>query len=349
MRLIDYLLENGGSSIQYRVRKEMLKESPNNSEMLKLQGQIWNNNKVKKLMKRRHADGWIGDTLHGAPGDGLDSSITFLLGSGIEKDCQIMNDVASALLSDKEDVEYRTTFKGGEALDEGGRGGNNAVKAGILAELGREDNALVQNEIETSISYLEKSLEYQGIDDFSVINKKGIRYYKPDVHFPGANHLNLLATTQSWRNEANYELVKKSLAHCMKIVKGKDMNIMFKHKTYFIGPFNFKWNVADFNINDIQRDTYALVWWLRTLYNISKIGIVKDIPELKQAYDYLLNLVETGDILNKQTEMSLKRFKHILAIENSWRKQESIYCDVMFYALITLFNAECEVGNIEVK
>lgn len=91
------------------------------------------------------------------------------------------------------------------------------------------------------------------------------------------------------------------------------------------------------------------MWWLRTLYNISKIGIVKDVPELKQAYDYLLKLVETGDILNKQTEMSLKRFKHILAIENSWRKQESIYCDVMFYALITLFNAGYEVGNIEIK
>ena len=124
MRIIDYLLENGGSSIQYRMRREILKESPNNSEMLKLQEQIWNNNKVKKLMKRRHEDGWIGDTLHGVPGDGLDSSITFLLGSGIEKDCQIMNDVASAVLSDKEDVEYRTTFKVGEALDEGDRGGN---------------------------------------------------------------------------------------------------------------------------------------------------------------------------------------------------------------------------------
>ncbi len=336
-RMIDFLLEHGGCSIQYRIKREILNEEAASSELSCLQEQIRSKPRVKKVISKRHPDGWIGEELHGRPGQGLDSSVSFLLSQGIERDSELMKEVVSALLRGKEDTPYRTTFKGGEALDIGGRGGNKAVKAGILAELGEEDNVFVQDELRTSLRYLRDSLEYETIDDFSLVNKKGVRYYKPDSHFPGANHLNLLSETRGWRTDENIELVKRSLVHCMQIMQGHSHDIMFKAKSHFVGPFNFKWSLGDFDISEINQDSYALVWWLRSLYKLSKLGVVNDVPELKKAYDYLLQLVESEEIVNLQNEASLKRYKEILSVESSWRKQESIYCDIMFYPIMILY------------
>lgn len=65
----------------------------------------------------------------------------------------MFGDVVSLLHKEKEDVPYRTTFKGGEAMDTSGRGGNRAVRAGILAELGDENNWLVQEELKAGRAF----------------------------------------------------------------------------------------------------------------------------------------------------------------------------------------------------
>ena len=246
----------------------------------------------------------------------------------------------------EETNRIRTTFRGGNALNEGGRGGNEAVKAGVLAELGAENNTIVNNQIKISLQYLHKSLLYETIDDFSIVNSKGIRYYKQDAHFPGSNHLSLLSTTEGWRNPENFELLKSSLCHCMKIMMESEEYIMFKVKSHFVGPFNFDWKISSFDIGDIKQDSYALVWWLRNLYKLSKIGVIFEVPELKKAYDYFYQLFITQDILNLQTNLSLKRFRDILSIEDSWKDKNSMYCDIMFYCAIIFHNAGYDVRNI---
>lgn len=344
--ILSFLLEYGDCSIQYRIKREIMSAPPSDKVLLNLQKQIMEKPKVKKIVAQRQTDGWIGNELHGGPGKGLDSSVSFLLNYGVERESTLMKDVIKVLLEEKKETLYRTTFKGGEALDSGGRGGNSAVKAGILAELGEENNLLVQNEIETSLYYLKDSLLYNKIDDFSMVNKRKIRYYKPNAHFPGSNHLYLLAQTQSWRTTENIELVKNSFEHCMKVMKGNSHDIMFKTNSYFVGPFNFKWSFSDFDIDEIYQDSYALVWWLRNLFKLCKIGIINQLPELKRAYDYLYELVKSHNILNKQNKASLKRFKEILSIENNWRKKESIFCDVMFYGIVILYYAGYDVKDI---
>lgn len=346
--ILSYLLEYGGCSIQYRIKREIMNANPASAELFTLQEKILSKPKVKKVISKRHPNGWIGNELHGRVGQGLDSSVSFLLDNGIVKDSDLMRGVVSALLNEKEDMPYRTTFRGGEALDAGGRGGNNAVKAGVLADLGEEDHLIVRNEIKISLDYLRDSLKYKTIDDFSLINKRGIRYYKSDAHFPGANHLNILSAAHSWRTNENIELVKASLSHCLNIMRSHSPGIMFNSGSHFVGPFNFSWGLGNFNINELDKDSYALVWWLRSLYKLSKIGIVREVKELRKAYDYLFELVNSQDILKKQNEASLKRFKEILSVESSWRKQESILCDVMFYGVMILHYAGYDVEEIYV-
>lgn len=68
-------------------------------------------------------------------------------------------------------------------------------------------------------------------------------------------------------------------------MKDHSYNIMLKSGAHFVGPFNFKWNLWNFDISEINEDSYALVWWLRDLYKLSKIGVISDIAELKKAYE----------------------------------------------------------------
>lgn len=338
--ILEFLLEKGGCSIRYRIKREILHEDKTSSEMAALQDEIMNRPKVRKILAAQHDDGWIGKELHGGPVQGLDSSVAYLLSRGVERDSVPMKKVVQALLADKkEEKPYRTTFPGGEAMDAGGRGGNKAVIAGVLADLGEENNQFVQDELKTAITYLKDSLSYNTIDDFSATNKKGVRYYKEDAHFPGSNHLNLLSAAQCWRTPENIELVKTSLCHCMKIMKNYNHNIMFKTSTHFVGPFNFNWSLYNFSIEDINQDSYELVWWLRSLYKLSTLGLVREKPEFRNAYDYLYQLVISEDILKKQNDKSLKRFKDILSIEDGWRNEASIFCDIIFYGIIILYNA----------
>lgn len=343
MNLIDFLLENGGSSIKYRVKRDILNADIHSDEMRQLQIEILNKSRVRKLFDMQHEDGWIGNELHGARGKGIDSSVSYLISRGVEKEQPAMVKVVDSLLNTEGDKPYRTTFRGGDALDEGGRGGNDAVKAGVLAELGAEDNLIVEKQIKIALQYLRKSLLYKSVDDFTIVNSKGVRYYTSDAHFPGSNHLSLLSATKRWRNSENLELLKASLSHCMNLMIGVEEYIMFKAKSHFVGPFNFDWKLSQFDIGDIKQDSYALVWWLRNLYKVSKLGVVMAVPELKKAYDYLYQLFMTQDILDLQTDLSLKRFKDILSIEDSWKNKNCMDCDIMFYCAVILHNAGYDI------
>lgn len=76
-RLIDFLLENAGASIKYRVKKEILNIPVECDEMQALQSEILNLSRVKKAFAIQREDGFIGSVIHGAYFDGFDSTVAF--------------------------------------------------------------------------------------------------------------------------------------------------------------------------------------------------------------------------------------------------------------------------------
>ena len=101
--LLEFLLENGGSSIKYRVRREILHEDRASSHMVALQNEILSRPKVRKILAAQHDDGWIGNELHGVHVQGLDSSVSYLLSSGVERDSPPMKRVAQACSDETQD------------------------------------------------------------------------------------------------------------------------------------------------------------------------------------------------------------------------------------------------------
>jgi hypothetical protein len=230
-KIIDFLMEYAGDSIQYRIRRDILNVSPQMEEMKKRHDGILCKPKVRKILAAQHEDGWIGNTLHGSPPDGLDSNVWKLLNFGIDKQHVVFEKAIHALLHPKMNEPYKRTFPGGPALDSDGRGGDKSVVANILASLDYESDETVTLEVMRSIDHFRGALNYTSIDDFSVTTRSGSRrYYKPRALFPGANHLRLLSATKQWRTSESKEMVKKSFVHCTRIMQNETQAIFLKAK-----------------------------------------------------------------------------------------------------------------------
>lgn len=121
-RTIDFLLHNACAGIRYRLRRELLGEPADSAAMTALQEEVQAQPNVQRLLARRHADGWLGKELHG--GEGLDGSVDALLRAGVERTSPILQNVIPAVLHPSPDPAYRTTFRGGAALDDSGLGGD---------------------------------------------------------------------------------------------------------------------------------------------------------------------------------------------------------------------------------
>lgn len=347
--LIEFLKSNGGASVQYRLRRDILNEDSQTSEMRALHDQILVKSAVKKIIRLQHDDGWFGKEIHGV--EGVDTSVWRLLNHGVDRNHGTFQSLSQTLLNPKPNEPYKRTFPGGAALDEDGRGGNNSVAAQTLASLGHEDNPIVHNEINLSLEHCRRALEHGSIDDFSKTNRSGsVRFYKPNAYFPGANHYCLLSATENWRTVENVRTVKESLKHCKAIMRGSgNPAIMYRRKSHYVGPFNFPWDLFGFSVRVVRYDKYEFSWWLRMLYQLSGFGFAKALPELAQEYRYLREIVSSGATFNKQSEQVLKGFKYIWSIEKSWKNDVSIKADLYFLGLLILKKAGYSVKRIQAE
>lgn len=338
-RTIDFLLHNACAGIRYRLRRELLGEPADSAAMTALQEEVQAQPNVQRLLARRHADGWLGKELHG--GEGLDGSVDALLRAGVERTSPILQNVIPAVLHPSSDPAYRTTFRGGAALDDSGLGGDRSVKAQVLARLGAENNDLVRKELAAALSCFSEALEYCSIDDITRSDAQGRRYYLPNVRFPGANHLCLLAYTYRWRSDLNLHLLKSAFAHCTALMRDVQGTIFCKHG-HLIGPFGFNWHLDAFSEERIGVP-YALLWFVRYLERMAGLEILHD--DLRSAYDKLWKFAESGALCERQTEASLRCLRRF-AVEPSWQKPEARRCDLLFLPLPALYDAGYDVNQL---
>ena len=125
-RILDYLLEYAPVNILYRVKKEILNESVNSTEMHDLQEKICDLPKVKKAFSCQNAHGFFGMTLHGVYFDGFDSTVELLKKNGVELTNPHLQNAKEALL-DWNDYKNDHFYHAGNAMDEHGRGGFRAI------------------------------------------------------------------------------------------------------------------------------------------------------------------------------------------------------------------------------
>lgn len=333
---IDFLLENACASIRYLVYRDLLKAPTDEPFMKELQAELLQQPNVQKHLTAQHPDGWFGHELHGI--DGMDCHIGGLLNAGVEASDPCIQKAVTALTTPEIACQHKNWFRGGEALDAEGRGGNRAITADILSWVkASEDTPVLREEITLSFEHLQAVLQYHSVDDFTVKGKNE-RYYRPKAKFPGANHIGLLASTQSWRTEANMQTAKSAVRRAYELMKDFDEYITFRKPAAFgggfVGPFNYNWQalkpIDEDHMRHIIENPYPFQFgfWLGAIS-----GVPDWVRQSTVSYALLADRLTEDTLFDLLPDKTLKAFRQIMGREPNWRKKAAAKCDVTFAAL----------------
>lgn len=340
-RQIDYLLAHACSSTKYLVHRDMLGTSINEPFMISLQKEILAQANTQKHLSAQHPDGWFGHELHGI--DGMDCHIGGLLNLGVEASNPAIQKAITALLTPEISATHKNWFRGGEALDAEGRGGNRAIVANILSMTkASEDIPVYAEELSLALEHLAAVLQYDSIDDFS-INGKNKRYYKPKAKFPGANHIGILAATEGWRTEEKMNMAKAAIKHAYGIMKDVDEYITFKKPiafgSGFVGPFNYNWQalnpMSEEQIRSIMSSSYnfQFAFWLNSV-----TGVPDWVQQHNGTYETLADMLDRNAILDNISDSALNAFKKVSGKEPSYRQKYAAECDITYAVLRAVWN-----------
>jgi hypothetical protein len=337
---IDFLLQYAPVNILYRVKKEILKEAIDSPEMLELQAKILNLPKVKKAFACQRENGFFGSVLHGVYFDGFDSTVNLLKRNGVEITEPRMIK-AKESLANWQNYKHDHFYKSGNAMDEHGRGGFRAIWAEQLVELGADEGLpQIQDQISNALNAFRGALQYSTPDDFSkkaTFRGKPCRYYIKGATFPAANHISILEKTLSWRTPENLQMVKKSFLHCKEIMKDYQDGNIYVNCGHFVGPFNYDWNASKEKIiiHSFDERPIDFAWFMKKLNSASTIY---PIFEDKNPYfiDSLTEMIMDEKLLDSIGEEQMRHFKNYASLAPSWRKKESVACDIYFPILLEL-------------
>lgn len=342
-QVLEYLLKNAPPNIKYRIKKEILKEKTTAPEMLQLQSEIVVLPKVKKAFACQRENGFIGSVIHGVYFDGFDSTVDLLKRNGVVLTDPHLIKARNALVEWK-DFKKDHFYKAGNAMDEHGRGGFRAIWADQLVELGADESLpKIQEQIKLALNAFHGALDYSTPDDFSkksIFRGQPCRYYIKGATFPAANHISILEKTLSWRTEENLTMVKRSYIHCKEIMKNYHDGIIYVNCGYFVGPFNYNWNTSKtkISIRDFDAHPIDFAWFMKGLSSASVRYQVFD-DENPYFVESLQEMLFDERFLEKINEEQLRMFKNYASIAPSWRKKESIICDLYFPLLLGLSKA----------
>ena len=339
-RILDYLLEYAPVNILYRVKKEILNESVNSTEMHALQEKICALPKVKKAFSCQNAYGFFGTTLHGVYFDGFDSTVELLKKNGVELTNPHLQNAKEALL-DWNDYKNDHFYHAGNAMDEHGRGGFRAIWAEQLLELGvDESHPMIREQIENALCAFRGAMEYTSPDDFSkkaTFRGQSCRYYINGAPFPAANHIKMLERTLSWRTDETLAMVRRSYANCKNVMQGYSDGVIYINCGHFVGPFNYHWNQDYHRITVREFDDCPInfAWFMKGLGSASKTYPVFDDgnPYLAES---LTAMLENPNFIVSISEEQLRMIKNYASMAPSWRKKEHIACDLYFPILLAL-------------
>ena len=333
--LVDFLLENAGESIKYRLHSEILGTSINDATMSQLQERILKQRRVQKIFSYQHADGWIGDSIHGGIGTGLDASISALRDYGVDANNEGLRRAKHALLNPGVNEPYKRNFPGGDLLDRDNHGGVSFFKALILARLEAENEPLVQEQISLALECFRSVLNVNHLDEVSVKkrirNYENARYFIEGKMFPGFPHYAILSHTASWRTAESKRMLIKAINHTINLKPG-DATFFVKEKSRVIGTSGgWEHLLPDcgFNLQGV-----SFMFWLRELERFCRLGIAKSVPKIGSQVVLVEDFVKRQNILEELSEGQLSSLKKYARMEVSWRKEEQILCDLYFKLLL---------------
>ena len=360
---IDFLLENGGDVLKYRLHKEILKDL----------SKIEEENYLEKVMQTPHykllesyvkANGYIGIGMHSwdkfkeTPLQDGEAAARILANYAIPKESSIIKNFIKAIRDDEilrqefsyykpEIARFENRFLG---LNSGG--GLMVLIYACQALLGYGDDEEVKPFVNTSYNAFASLLHINSLDDITIskphLKKKyNYPYIEHDTYFPCQYHLETLAHTTSWRSCDNNTKLIKAINHHDKIMK-EDNNLHVKiMNTYYVPLWPY---VRPFKAFDTTNTTDVAL--RKTITHLAMIGGSK-IDVVRKSVDAIKEALQKDGILRVEFESPYhkKCFKSNMkypgpysevSLETNHKTDTAIWCELTFWAiqLVNILNIQ---------
>lgn len=351
---IDFLLENAGDVIQYRLHKEILKDLSENEEnnLLDKVKQMPNYKLLESYVK---PNGYIGIGMHSwdkfkaTPLQDGETAARLLSYYAIPKDSSIIKNYISALRSDKvleeefsyynpEKVRFRDRYKG---INNGG--GLMVLIYTMQALLGYGDDDEVKPFVDLCYDTFQSMLTITSLEDITIFNSESKKkynypYIEEDVSLPCSYHLATLSRTNSWRNNQSVNIIADVINHINSIMKDENNVHIKMGSNYYVPLWAFVTPLKAFERNSHHT---AL---RRTLTEIAMLGVGDRVDIIKQSIANVEEALSEDGILRYQFDSSYQKKKFLdsmryplpyneIGLEADYKKEVSIWCDLTFWAV----------------
>ncbi len=362
---IDFLLENAGPVIQYRLRKEILHNlsEAEEGDFLENIYQTPYFKLVESYVKPNgyigngmHSwDNWRGKVLHETPLQDGETAARLLSYYTIPKTLPIVKNFITAMRNEtilQEEFSYippeiprfKNRFIG---LNNG-----NCLMSLIYtmqAILGYgDDNEDVREFQQIALEGFKRVLDISSIDEITKYDANSKRrynypYIESDEFFPDSYTLSMLAYTTSWRNDENIKLLATSLNHLNKIVK-PDYNMHVRIDGKFYAPcFAFIRPLKAFHPDFIDSILYR-----RVLTEIAMLGVGEQVDIIRESAQNVKNALDNNGILRMNfaqphnKRYSPKKIEYPtpysdIRLEPDYKSKSAILCDLTFWAVQFLY------------
>lgn len=358
---IDFLLENAGSVIQYRLRKEILKDLSEGEEE-KLLEQIYELPLFKLLAtyvkpngyigRGMHSwDNWRGTVLHETPLQDGECAARLLSYYRLPKTHPFVHGFLSAMREEetlKKEFSYiPPEISRYENRFEGLNNGNSlmALIYTMQAMLGfGDDYEDLKQFQQISLKGFQRANGISSLDDLTKFNpntkrKYNYPYIESDEYFPDIYTVTMLAYTQSWRTEENIRLLGRALNHINAIMK-PDNNIAIRIKGKYVAPgFALIRPIRAFRTDLIDTITYR-----RLLTEIAMMGVGESVDVIRESAANIKEAIEKDGILRMHLDQPHNKRHSPLYIsyptayadvrlEADYKDKKALLCDLTYWAV----------------
>jgi hypothetical protein len=360
---VDFLLENAGDVIKYRLRKEILHDLSEADEAYYLE-KIMRLHYYQLLEKYQKPNGFIGVGLHSydkfqeTPLMDAENAARLISYYAIPKTVPLVRRFAEALQDElilEEEFSFLSSvlklFRNRHIGTESGSSLQLLIDA-CLALMGFGDDSGIERTKKISFDAIESVLSLKSFLDITQYNpnvhrKYNYPYILPDTLYPCVYHLQVLSHTYSWRNTETLKTLADVLNR-INAITPEPVHIHVRAGNTYHTPL---WELSR-PLKPYETNCTDSVCYRRSLTDIVMLGIGKQVEVTKISAERLLDDLKADGILRLafKSAAEKRKFKACLEypgpyndvrLEPDYKTDLSIWCDLTFWAVqfLSLYDA----------
>lgn len=358
---VEFLRNNAGPVIQYRLRKEVIGRITRQEKEQRLD-EIYELPYFRLVQKYVKPDGyigsgmhswdnWRGTVLHETPLQDGETAARLLCYYAIPKEHPVVANFVKAMRDEQilqqefsyippEIERYQNRFIG---IENGNCLGALLYTMQAILGYGDDYDDLIEFQ-HTALKGFERVLQMSSLDEIlkkrkGVEKKNKLPYMESDEYFPNGYTLETLAHTKSWRSEKNIQMLADALNHINEIMK-PDNQMHVKVKSRYYAPcYALVTPIRAFTPDDINTINYR-----RVLTEIAMLGVGDRVGVIRESLEAISAATDDEGVLKiNLAQPHNKRYSPMyikyptpyvdVRLEEDYKNGRGLDCDLTFWAV----------------